>query len=131
MTTAWPWRGFVEVAVHGGDALNAGALARQCVDDRLADADAASADRAGEAAEVVARIAQHHLHGEAEWAGRLGAAAPAALRGAASKARPLVPSHVLGAAGDVVAGDSGHRNGEGLPEAEAHGKGTEIRLDLL
>ncbi len=121
--------GLVLVAIHGGDALDAGALARQRVDDRLADADAAGADRAGEAAEVVP-VTQHRLHGEAERSGRLGAAARQLLE-MLEQARPLVPGHV----GERLATLSPETAATGMATAsqkpKRHGERAEVSFDLL
>ena len=64
-TTAWPAPARVEVAAHGDDAADAGATAAHRIHHLVAAGDLARRDRAGEAAEVLAR-AHHHLHGEAE-----------------------------------------------------------------
>ena len=95
---------------------------------------AAHADRAGgdgprKATEVGPGVAQHGLNRHAECADRFGAAAGDFLQ-MLKQGGTRVPGHVFRLRRDVVTGNGGNRDRDGLPETEAPHQGAEFVFDL-
>ena len=117
--------GDVEVAVEGDDAFDGGRDARRLHPHRIAGADDAGLDGAGESAEV--EVGPHHeLHREPE-AFEVDAGVDVDGLEVLHHGRPVVPVHVLAAIDDVVAEQGRHRHEEGIVEIEVGGDGAGSR----